>query len=106
MNRIAHLFDEDEFLIAIRTGGVKIEPPPKRLVRLGDIGGEQLPDFDYSHNVAGVGSQRGCETPEEERTVLPVDRCGLAVWLASLVMCALLAFAAWVVEWLADLARC
>ena len=101
MNRIAHLFDEDEFLIAIRTGGVKIEPPPKRLVRLGDIGGEQLPDFDYSHNVAGVGSQRGCETPEEERTVLPVDRCGLAVWLASLVMCVVLAFAAWVVEWLA-----
>ena len=73
MNRIAHLFDEDEFLIAIRTGGVKIEPPPKRLVRLGDIGGEQLPDFDYSHNVAGVGSQRGCETPEEERTVLPIS---------------------------------
>jgi len=105
MNRIAHLTGDDYLTLLEnleRAGAVKFAEPPQRLVRLGDIGGSQLPFTpDYSHNVAGVGTLRGCETPEEERTVLPVDRCGLAVWLASLVMCVVLAFAAWVVEWLA-----
>ena len=106
MNRIAHLTGDDYLTLLENLERAKVArsslPSHRSDWCLGDIGGGQLPFTpDYSHNVAGVGTLRGCETPEEERTVLPVDRCGLAVWLASLVMCVVLAFAAWVVEWLA-----
>ena len=77
MNRIAHLTGDDYLTLLEnleRAGAVKFAEPPQRLVRLGDIGGSQLPFTpDYSHNVAGVGTLRGCETPEEERTVLPIN---------------------------------
>jgi len=77
MNRIAHLTGDDYLTLLEnleRAGAVKFAEPPQRLVRLGDIGGSQLPFTpDYSHNVAGVGTLRGCETPEEERTVLPIS---------------------------------
>lgn len=86
MNRITQHFDELEFIECLeRCGCVKIEHVPHGLTPVEPRGQLAVPDFDCAHNVAGVGTVRECETPEEERRRIDVGPVCFAAGVSVLM---------------------